>query len=110
MENEKTEGSAQKACPGATSAAPSLNLMEQLLLAKMEKHGLADGARKKTMLLRTNSLDSQNSARSDQTNDSTNSCYCKCDDCLLGIVDKHQTAPPTRSHSRKVNLTRRLLL
>ncbi|XP_076168411.1 inositol 1,4,5-triphosphate kinase 2 isoform X8 [Ptiloglossa arizonensis] len=90
---------------------PTLNLMEQLLLAKMEKQSLKHeddnenenhGAKatKDHLLRRTDSMDSQISAstfNSFLSNDSASSgnLYCKCDDCLLGIVDVYQRGPPT---------------
>lgn len=96
-----------------TPTSPSLNLMEQLLLAKMERTSLTEQnyevkdseqcnsslcPKKKIKLLRTSSMDSQTSASTFSSvisNDSTgNNCYCKCDDCLLGIVDKHQQRVP----------------
>lgn len=85
---------------------PSLNLMEQLLLAKMERNSTADYmdhsaehnlGTKKNQLLRTDSVDSQISTstfNSANSGDSTGNNYCKCDDCLLGIVDKHQLGTP----------------
>ncbi|OXU23897.1 hypothetical protein TSAR_008642 [Trichomalopsis sarcophagae] len=96
--------------------SPTLNLMEQLLLAKMEKHSvneeqqhhphalLADGdsrrARPKGSLLRTDSMDSQTSASTFSSllsNDSGSGSnrYCRCDDCLLGIADKYQQSQPS---------------
>lgn len=85
----------------STPTSPSLNLMEQLLLAKMERHSLDPDINKSNChltLLRTNSVDSQTSAStfsSIRSADSTDNHYCKCDDCLLGIVDKHQRYIPT---------------
>uniref|UniRef100_A0A6V7M6U4 Uncharacterized protein n=1 Tax=Bracon brevicornis TaxID=1563983 RepID=A0A6V7M6U4_9HYME len=85
-----------------TPTSPTLNLMEQLLLAKMERHSIADNYQpdqyqsarpKKTLLFRTDSMDSQTSAStfsSARSADSLGNNYCKCDDCLLGIGDKHQ--------------------
>ncbi|KAK1124943.1 hypothetical protein K0M31_006288 [Melipona bicolor] len=88
------------------STPPTLNLMEQILLAKIEKQSLHEdnrdvdarlGGKKKNNLLlrRTDSMDSQNSAstyNSFLSSDSASSgnFYCKCDDCLLGIVDDYQ--------------------
>ncbi|XP_033219682.1 inositol-trisphosphate 3-kinase B isoform X4 [Belonocnema kinseyi] len=115
METEdKEEGSsrctkvAPCSCP-TSPTSPSLNLMEQLLLAKMERHTVSDDhegnchgefhllSKKKTLLLRTDSMDSQTSAStfsSILSNDSSSSSrYCRCDDCLLGIADRYQQNP-----------------
>jgi hypothetical protein len=93
----------------ASPITPTLNLMEQLLLAKMEKHSVGQeegepnrqssdnerSPRSRNSLLRTDSLDSQTSVstfNSLLSNDSgsVGNRYCRCDDCLLGIVDKYQ--------------------
>ncbi|XP_011310924.1 uncharacterized protein [Fopius arisanus] len=95
-----------------TPTSPTLNLMEQLLLAKMERHSIADndqsdiaGLSKKIGLLRTESMDSQTSAStfsSAQSGDSVGNRYCKCDDCLLGIVDKHRRLAPLTGRKKAV--------
>lgn len=116
MEHENKEGTSRY----AKTVSPTLNLMEQLLMAKIERQHLRDEgdnrnenhgenlvAVKKNILLRTDSMDSQTSAStynsllsSDST--SSNNRYCKCDDCLLGIVDKYQRSPPLVGR-KKVN-------
>lgn len=85
-----------------TPTSPCLNLMEQLLLAKIERQSVSDNhddnlhllTKNKSLLLRTDSMDSQTSTStfgSIISNESASfSRYCKCDDCLLGIVDKYQ--------------------
>lgn len=89
------------------STPPTLNLMEQILLAKIEKQSLREddrdanvrlGKKNSLLLRRTDSMDSQNSAstyNSFLSSDSASSgnFYCKCDDCLLGIVDDYQRSP-----------------
>lgn len=122
MENECKEGSSRSTRVGqpTTPTSPSLNLMEQLLLAKIERQSITDVYKDgkhtinnpltvtKTLLLRTDSMDSQTSASTfssvvsgDSSATGTN-LYCKCDDCLLGIVDKHQLCPPSLGR-KKVN-------
>ncbi|XP_078046961.1 inositol 1,4,5-triphosphate kinase 2 isoform X7 [Augochlora pura] len=110
MEQEKRLGNSHPSSP-TLSTPPTLNLMEQILLAKIEKQSLREdenneedrrsGAlpRRSLFLRRADSMDSQTSAstyNSLLSNDSASSrnFYCKCDDCLLGIVDKHQRSPP----------------
>ena len=112
METEDKEGCSRctKVAPCPTSpTSPSLNLMEQLLLAKMERQTVSEDhegnrhgefhllSKKKTLLLRTDSMDSQTSAStfsSILSNDSASSSrYCRCDDCLLGIADRYQQNP-----------------
>lgn len=107
-ESLKGSGPITPASP-TLSTPPTLNLMEQILLAKIEKQSLREddhdvdvrlGGKKKNSLLlrRTDSMDSQNSAstyNSFLSSDSASSgnFYCKCDDCLLGIVDDYQRSP-----------------
>lgn len=117
-----------KSNPSPTTSSspisPTLNLMEQLLLAKMEKHSVneeqqdrpnslltTDGesrrARPKSSLLRTDSMDSQTSASTFSSllsNDSGSGSnrYCRCDDCLLGIADKYQQSQASPGR-KKVN-------
>lgn len=88
-----------------TPTSPCLNLMEQLLLAKIERQTVSENhddnlhllSKKKSLLLRTDSMDSQTSTStfgSIISNESASfSRYCRCDDCLLGIVDKYQQNP-----------------
>ena len=112
---------------------PTLNLMEQLLLAKMEKHSLTeeqqqqqqqqhqlnDGdeqhhlllkpKRPRSTLLRTDSMDSQTSAStfsSLMSNDSGSGSnrYCRCDDCLLGIADKYQQSQPATGRKKVIDV------
>lgn len=130
METEdKEEGSsrctkvAPCSCPTSPSpTSPSLNLMEQLLLAKMERHTVSDDhegnchgefhllSKKKTLLLRTDSMDSQTSAStfsSILSNDSSSSNrYCRCDDCLLGIADRYQQNPLAIGRKKVISLQR----
>ncbi|XP_060816609.1 inositol-trisphosphate 3-kinase B isoform X3 [Bombus pascuorum] len=106
-ENLKEEASMTPVSP-TLFTPPTLNLMEQILLAKIEKQNFHEddretdarlGGKKKNFLLRrTDSMDSQNSAstyNSFLSSDSASSgnFYCKCDDCLLGIVDDYQRSP-----------------
>ncbi|KOC62467.1 Inositol-trisphosphate 3-kinase B [Habropoda laboriosa] len=114
MDQEKKNEAENSSRPSTTptlpilSAPPTLNLMEQILLAKIEKQNLREddretdmlvtGKKKNFLLRRTDSMDSQNSAstyNSFLSNDSASSSnfYCKCDDCLLGIVDNYQRSP-----------------
>ncbi|XP_076393501.1 inositol 1,4,5-triphosphate kinase 2 isoform X2 [Megachile rotundata] len=84
---------------------PTLNLMEQILLAKIEKQNLHEvtnedhgKARKSFLLRRTDSMDSQTSASTynsllSSDSASSSNLYCKCDDCLLGIADNYQPSP-----------------
>ncbi|KAG7198699.1 hypothetical protein KM043_001694 [Ampulex compressa] len=132
MEKEKKGGSSRygKALSPTAATSPTLNLMEQLLLAKMERQTLeeradeADGtsggtvgtpgnARRSLSLRRTDSMDSQTSASTynsllstDSTASSTSGRYCKCDDCLLGIVDKYQRSPPTIGRKKEKAILR----
>lgn len=109
-ETESLEGSAPITPASPTlSTPPTLNLMEQILLAKIEKQSLREddrdadarlGGKKKNSLLlrRTDSMDSQNSASTynsflSSDSGSSGNFYCKCDDCLLGIVDDYQRSP-----------------
>lgn len=118
VENLKGGASTTPASP-TLSTPPTLNLMEQILLAKIEKQNLHEsedlhesdgrvgGKRKKILLRRTDSMDSQNSAstyNSFLSSDSASSgnVYCKCDDCLLGIVDDYQRNPSVVGR-KKVN-------
>ncbi|CAH1111417.1 unnamed protein product [Psylliodes chrysocephalus] len=70
--------------PPSTSSKPK-NLMEALLVAKMEQAALGRPTRQ---LVRTDSADSASSVAS--VNSTTTSDVCKCDDCLLGIGDYWQ--------------------
>lgn len=118
VENLKGGVSTTPASP-TLSTPPTLNLMEQILLAKIEKQNFHEsddlhesdarvgGKRKNILLRRTDSMDSQNSAstyNSFLSSDSTSSgnVYCKCDDCLLGIVDDYQRNPSVVG-KKKVN-------
>lgn len=119
VENLKGGASTTPASP-TLSTPPTLNLMEQILLAKIEKQNLHEnddlhesdgrlvgGRRRNILLRRTDSMDSQNSAstyNSFLSSDSASSgnVYCKCDDCLLGIVDDYQRNPSVVGR-KKVN-------
>lgn len=114
MEQEKKMANSSPASP-TLSTPPTLNLMEQILLAKIEKQSLREdeadrqgaAARKNHLLRRADSMDSQTSAstyNSVLSSDSASSgnLYCKCDDCLLGIVDQYQRCPPPIGQ-KKVN-------
>lgn len=74
------------------SPARPRSLMETLLVAKME--ALSTGR-----LVRTDSLDSCSSFGSMS---SLPSDVCRCDDCLLGIVDFYLPAPDSNKTFRKV--------
>lgn len=117
MEQEEKTGNS----PATLPTPPTLNLMEQLLLAKMEKQSLREdegdsrGGRssRSIPLRRADSMDSQASAstcNSVWSSDSASSSnlYCKCDDCLLGIVDEHQRAPPSLGRKKVTLSTLRL--
>ncbi|XP_020707742.2 uncharacterized protein LOC110116973 [Athalia rosae] len=90
---------------------PTLNLMEQLLLVKMESQDekCANLSSKRALFLRADSMDSQASTSTFSSlgsNDSnSNSCYCKCDDCLLGICDRFQPQIPVAGR-KKVSIRR----
>lgn len=82
------------------------SLMELLLARKIEAaaaEGLAGAGRR---LLRTDSMDSVSSIGS-CTSSMLGEDVCRCDDCILGIVDLYVTTPQTKaSFSKKVNNTR----
>lgn len=84
------------------SPARPRSLMETLLVAKME--ALSTGK-----LVRTDSLDSCSSFGSMS---SLPSDVCRCDDCLLGIVDFYLPSPDSNKALRKVcrNLFSTLML
>lgn len=121
VENLKGGGSTTPASP-TLSTPPTLNLMEQILLAKIEKQNLHEsddlhesdgrvgGKRRNILLRRTDSMDSQNSAstyNSFLSSDSASSgnVYCKCDDCLLGIVDDYQRNPSVVGRKKVISFT-----
>ena len=113
--------------PGSSS--PTLNLMEELLLTKMERQSLNDEGNstshnlprknrlRRTNLSRTDSTDSQTSAStfsSMQSNDSSSTGgggekYCGCDDCLLGIADRYKQAQGSHAGRKKVNRAKKNL-
>ncbi|OAD62545.1 hypothetical protein WN48_07599 [Eufriesea mexicana] len=122
--NLKSNISTTPASP-TLSTPPTLNLMEQLLLAKIEKQNLHEdncepdarvGEKKRNFLLRrTDSMDSQTSVstyNSFLSSDSTSSgnLYCKCDDCLLGIVDNYQRSLSVVGRKKRRILSRRRIL
>lgn len=105
-EDKETNSRCSKVAQNPTPpTSPCLNLMEQLLLAKIERQTVSENhdgnhhllSKRKTLLLRTDSMDSQTSASTFSSiisNESASlSRYCRCDDCLLGIVDKFQQNP-----------------
>lgn len=75
-----------------TQSGRPRSLMESILIAKMEKASLGGGSSllngyvspSSKSLMRTDSLGSTSSFTSAS---SIGSDYCRCDDCLLGIVD-----------------------
>ncbi|KAK9511767.1 hypothetical protein O3M35_000368 [Rhynocoris fuscipes] len=79
--------------PGSPVPRPR-SLMENLLIAKMERAGLCPAP-----LLR---MDSTDSASSFASTSSLGSEVCRCDDCLLGIADLHL---PSQDSKKKVRLT-----
>lgn len=116
MEQENKAGASRymKTISPTSPTPPTLNLMEQILLAKIERqnlrednqdnpdqiHGTAAGPKRSLLLRRADSMDSQTSASTYNSLLSTDSAsgnnrYCKCDDCLLGIADKYQRSPPS---------------
>lgn len=72
------------------------SLMESLLVAKMEQAGL--GCLPNRSLVRTDSADSASSFGSIPSNASD---ICRCDDCLLGIVDLYAMGPAEEIKDRK---------
>ncbi|CAH0726899.1 unnamed protein product, partial [Brenthis ino] len=76
------------------SPARPRSLMESLLVAKME--ALSTGK-----LVRTDSLDSCSSFGSMS---SLPSDVCRCDDCLLGIVDFYLPSPDSNKTFKKVGI------
>ncbi|KAI5646213.1 hypothetical protein NE865_01675 [Phthorimaea operculella] len=76
------------------SPARPRSLMESLLVAKME--ALSTGK-----LVRTDSMDSCSSFGSMS---SLPSDVCRCDDCLLGIVDFYMPSPEANKVTRKVRI------
>lgn len=82
------------------SPARPRSLMESLLVAKME--ALSTGK-----LVRTDSMESCSSFGSMS---SLPSDVCRCDDCLLGIVDFYMPAPETNTAFKKVSCYNKLVL
>lgn len=97
-----------------TSCSRPRSLMESILIAKMERASLAGyslvngyvspGATKS--LMRADSLGSTSSFTSTS---SIGSDYCRCDDCLLGIVDLSVYSAQQVRH-KKVKIPRHCLL
>lgn len=81
-------------------------LME-LLLAKKIEAASAEGAGPGRRLLRTDSMDSVSSIGS-CTSSMLGEDVCRCDDCLLGIVDLY-IIPPQKKASLKKKVTIRLV-
>ncbi|CAL7941113.1 unnamed protein product [Xylocopa violacea] len=116
-ENLKSDTSTITPASLALPTPPTLNLMEQILLAKIEKQNLREddresnvrvGEKNNFLLRRTDSMDSQTSAstyNSVLSSDSASSgnVYCKCDDCLLGIVDNYQRSPSVVGRKKQRN-------
>ncbi|XP_058801790.1 uncharacterized protein LOC131670308 [Phymastichus coffea] len=110
MDEEHGSPTKPSAATSQSSLTPTLNLMEQLLLAKIERSedgqageragraGRAARARS-GRLLRADSMDSQTSASTFSSalsaESASNNRYCSCDDCLLGISDSY--AQPKRN-------------
>lgn len=74
-------------------------LME-LLLAKKIEAASAEGAGPGRRLLRTDSMDSVSSIGS-CTSSMLGEDVCRCDDCLLGIVDLYIIPPQKRASLKK---------
>lgn len=81
-----------------TSSRPK-TLME-LLLAKKIEAASAEGGASSRRLFRTDSMDSVSSIGS-CTSSMLGEDVCRCDDCLLGIVDLYIIAPRERTSFKK---------
>lgn len=87
-----------------SSTSRPKTLMELLLAKKIEAASAECGSGRR--LLRTDSMDSVSSMGS-CTSSMLGEDVCRCDDCLLGIVDLYIIAPRERTSLRKkVNETR----
>lgn len=95
------------ASPSAAAASPSnsntncirpKSLMETLLVAKMEQVTLGCHVKQ---LVRTDSADSASSLGSVT---SITSDVCRCDDCLLGIVDLYAQDADENKPKKKVSI------
>lgn len=81
------------------SSSRPKTLME-LLLAKKIEAASAEGAGPGCRLLRTDSMDSVSSVGS-CTSSMLGEDVCRCDDCLLGIVDLYIIAPQKKASLKK---------
>lgn len=87
-----------------TSYKPK-SLMELLLAKKIEAAAAEGSALAGRRLLRTDSMDSVSSIGS-CTSSMLGEDVCRCDDCILGIVDLYVIPPQTKgSLTKKVNNT-----
>lgn len=84
-------------CNSSPSARPK-TLMELLLAKKIEAASAESGSGRR--LLRTDSMDSVSSIGS-CTSSMLGEDVCRCDDCLLGIVDLYIVPPHERISLRK---------
>lgn len=78
-------------------------LMEMLLAKKIEAASAEGGAPSSRRLFRTDSMDSVSSIGScgSCTSSMFGSDVCRCDDCLLGIVDLYVNGPKERAFLKK---------
>lgn len=86
-------------CNSSPSTRPK-TLME-LLLAKKIEAASAEGSALGRRLLRTESMDSVSSIGSSCTSSMYGENVCRCDDCLLGIVDLYVIQPKERASLKK---------
>lgn len=78
--------------------------MELLLAKKIEAAAAEGSAGAGRRLLRTDSMDSVSSIGS-CTSSMLGEDVCRCDDCILGIVDLYVIRPqPKTSSTKKVNI------
>lgn len=84
-------------------------LMEMLLARKIEAASAEGGSPSSRRLFRTDSMDSVSSIGS-CTSSMLGEDVCRCDDCLLGIVDLYITGPQERAFlKKKVNKSKAYL-
>lgn len=84
-------------CNSSPTTRPK-TLMELLLAKKIEAASAEGGSGRR--LLRTESMDSVSSIGS-CTSSMLGEDVCRCDDCLLGIVDLYVIQPTERASFRK---------